>query len=102
MNITYIITGDIEEIAKVAESVREYSRFLSDKANISAYKWYPITPETQVLEVDLGEEVAQAELEILTKDLTSLTIGRLYDGILRDVISYGETEVVDDETNATR
>lgn len=102
MKLEYIITGDASEIAKVAENLRSEQRFLSDTKNISDYKWYPIDEYTQVIEVVVEKPVNPQELELLTLDLTSLTIGRVIDGVVHDVISAGESEVVNDTTNTTR
>lgn len=102
MKLTYIITGDLTEVSKVVDSIRSEGRFLSDTKNVSEYKWYPIDPDTQVVEVEMLKEVDLKELELLTADLTSITIGRLFDDKLHDVVSAGETEVVDDSLDTAR
>lgn len=102
MKLTYIATGDVSEVSKLVDSIRTESRFLSDSKNISEYKWYPIDPYTQVVEMEMTKEVDLKELELLTADLTSITIGRLFDDKLYDVVSAGETEVVDDSLDTAR
>lgn len=102
MKLEYIITGDVSEISSVVENLRAEKRFLSDTPNISDYKWYPLDAFTQVVEVVVEKPVDPRELELLTADLTSLTIGRLIDGVVHDVISAGESEAVVDSTNTTR
>lgn len=102
MKLVYIVTGDTTEVSKLVDSVRQDNRFLSDVKNVSEYVWYPIDKDTQVVELAMEKEVDLKELELLTADLTSITIGRLFDGALYDVVSAGETEVVNDSPNAPR
>lgn len=87
MDIDYVITGDFRELAEVMIPVMKESRFLSDKPNVKGFAWYPITTETQCVEMELTSRPATEELEFLTRDYQSLSIGVFEDGALRRVIS---------------
>lgn len=102
MKLVYLITGDVNEIAGIIDNVRKENRFMSDAKNVEGFQWYPLDAYTQVAELSMTKEVDLAELQMLTKDLTSITIGRLYDGDVYDVISDGATEVVNDSVNPSR
>lgn len=90
----YIITGDVDEIVGVAEQARTEGRFMSDTPNLESFRWYPLTEDTQVLEVWLeGDTVIdERELAILTREYTSLTIGIVEGLAVKKVIAEGEME----------
>lgn len=90
----YIITGDIEEIATLVEQARHEGRFMSDDKNLESFRWYPLTDETQVLEVWLeeGKKIDERELAILSREYRSLTIGVVEGLTVKTVIAEGEVE----------
>lgn len=87
MDIDYVITGDFQELADVMIPVMKESRFLSDKPNVKGFSWYPITAQTQCVEVELTTKLETTELEFLTREYQSLSIGVFDDGQLKRVIS---------------
>jgi hypothetical protein len=87
MDIDYVITGDFQELADVMIPVMKESRFLSDKPNVKGFAWYPITEQTQCVEIDLTIKPDNTELEFLTREYQSLSIGVFEDGKLKRVIS---------------
>jgi hypothetical protein len=93
----YIITGDADEVINLAGPAREEGRFMSDKPNLTSYRWYPITEDTHVLEVwtEGDVEIDTRELAILTREYTSLTIGIVEGVIVNTVVAEGEVEKLD-------
>lgn len=87
MDIDYVITGDFKELADVMIPVMKESRFLSDKPNVKGFAWYPITTETQCVEIELTNRPETAELEFLVREYQSLSIGVFEAGQLKRVIS---------------
>jgi hypothetical protein len=94
MEIDYIITGDFQELAKIMNPVMKESRFLSDKPNVKSFVWYPIDTTTQCVEISMTNKIPKAEMEFLTREYQSITVGILKDGILNSLISVGDTEEV--------
>ena len=90
MDIDYVITGDFEELSEMMIPVMKESRFLSDKPNVVAFTWYPITEQTQCVELDLTSKPTDAEVEFLIREMTSLSFGVFEDGNLQRVISLEE------------
>jgi hypothetical protein len=94
MNIDYIITGDFEELSSIMGSVLKESRFLSDKPNVKSFVWYPIDTQTQCVEISMTRKIPRSEMEFLTREYQSITVGILKEGILDSLVSIGETEEV--------
>lgn len=90
----YIVTGDTDELLNLVAQARHEGRFMSDKPNLESFRWYPITTDTQVLEVwmEEGKKIDERELAILTREYTSLTIGVVEGIAVKTVIADGEVE----------
>jgi hypothetical protein len=70
--------------------VMKESRFLSDKPNVKAFSWYPITTESQCVEIEMTQKPTDAELEFLIREYQSLSIGVFEDEALQRIISIEE------------
>lgn len=90
MNVDYVMTGDFEELASIMLPVMKESRFLSDKPNVKGFSWYPVTIETQCVEMELTQKCTDAELEFLVREYQSVSIGVFEDNKLKRVISVEE------------
>ena len=90
MEIDYVITGDFQELSELMIPVMKESRFLADKPNVKGFAWYPITTETQCVEIEVTNRPSDSEIEFLTRDFTSLSIGVFENGKLKRVISVEE------------
>lgn len=90
MDIDFVITGDFQELSDMMLPVMKESRFLSDKPNVVAFTWYPITEETQCVELQLTSKPNEQEIEFLVREMTSLSFGVFEDGDLKRVISLEE------------
>lgn len=75
MRVDYIITGQFEQLSNVMIPVMKESRFLSDKPNVKAFTWYPITTYIQGVELELTKLPPEDELSFLCREYSSLTIG---------------------------
>lgn len=90
MNVDYVMTGDFEELTSVMLPVMKESRFLSDKPNVKGFSWYPVTTETQCVEMELTQKCTDAELEFLVREYQSVSIGVFEEDKLKRVISVEE------------
>lgn len=75
MKINYILTGQFEQLSDVMIPIMKESRFLSDKPNVKAFTWYPITTQTQAIELELTNKPTDQEISFLCREYSSLTIG---------------------------
>jgi hypothetical protein len=90
MKIDYVLTGDFQELATVMIPVMKESRFLSDKPNVKSFCWYPITAETQCVEMEMTQKPTDEELQFLIREYQSLSIGVFEKEALKRVISIEE------------
>lgn len=90
MDIDYVITGDFEELSEMMIPVMKESRFLSDKPNVVAFTWYPITEQTQCVELEVTQKASNEEIAFLIRDLTSLSVGVFEEGNLTEIITLEE------------
>lgn len=90
MKIDYVITGDFLELAEVMIPVMKESRFLSDKPNVKAFSWFPLTTETQCVEIEMTQRPTDSELEFLIREYQSLSIGVFENEALQRIISIDE------------
>lgn len=92
MSTKYVIAGIIDEVVLVADAVRTNGSFLSDKKNVKDAEWYAIGVDMQGLEIEMLEDnITDADLDFLTADLTSLTIGKVVDDAMQRVYSEGKS-----------
>ena len=100
MSTKYVIAGIMNEVALVADTVRANESFLSDKKNVKNAEWYPISVEMQGLEIEMLEDnITDADLNFLTADLTSLTIGKVVDDAMQRVYSEGQSVAMEGGNN---
>jgi hypothetical protein len=90
MKIDYVLTGDFQELATVMIPVMKESRFLSDKPNVKSFCWYPISEETQCVEMEMTQKPTDEELQFLIREYQSLSIGVFEKEALKRVISIEE------------
>lgn len=90
MKIDYVITGDFLELSEVMIPVLKESRFLSDKPNVKSFSWFPLTTETQCVEIEMTQKPTDAELEFLIREYQSISIGVFENEALQRIISIEE------------
>ena len=96
-NLTeYLISGDFEQIGALMELPVKSMRFMSDSPNIESFRWYPITEDTQAVEMLLNKPLSTEEIEFLTEEYRSLTIAKLEKGEVTVVTSEGKSVVLSD------
>ncbi len=92
----YIIAGDPQEVGQVMETVVK-GNFLSDAKNVEKWDMRPLTEGIIYATVTTSSEVPAEDLQLLTSEYTSLTIGVAdADGFVGSVVAEGSTEVISD------
>jgi len=92
----YIIAGDPQEVGQVMETVVK-GHFLSDWENVEKWDMRPLTEGVIYATVTTKNEVSLSDLQLITSEYTSLTIGVADDdGFVESVVAEGATEVVSD------
>lgn len=95
MSTKYVIAGIMDEVALVADAVRTNESFLSDQKNVKNAEWYPLSVDMQGLDIEMLEDnVLDSDINFLTADLTSLTIGRVVNDAVERVFSNGESSTL--------
>lgn len=95
LKIDYIITGQFEQLSSVMIPVMKESRFLSDKPNVKAFTWYPITTEMQAVELEITKHPSDEEISFLCREYNSLVVGVIdKDGKAVKLITDEEIEVL--------
>lgn len=91
--IDYIITGDFGELSEIMIPVMKENRLLSDKPNVKAFTWYPISEQMQCVEIELSSRPNEQELSFLCDEFTSITLAVMDEkgGVLK-LISAGVVE----------
>lgn len=93
----YLIAGDPEQVGAVLQIVRDEERFLSDAKNVTAWDIKPLTEGVVYGHISTNKPVDLSDLELLTSEYTSLTIGIAdADGFVESVVAEGVTEVISD------
>jgi hypothetical protein len=93
----YLIAGDPEQVGAVLQIVRDEERFLSDAKNVTGWDIKPLTEGIVYGQVSTSKPVDLSDLELLTSEYTSLTIGIAdTDGFVESVVAEGVTEVISD------
>lgn len=95
----FIIVGEVQDVAEFSIPIVKDNRFLSDDKNVTGWSWFPLTADTQVIELKTSTRPTNSELGLLTAMYPSFTVATVVDGYVTEIFADG---VVNDETVTPR